>query len=61
VKVCSPFILLLDVAPASPFIVPKGRARVTFVVKKSEMGKDEREKQKKVALGVTVFLIIRRE
>jgi hypothetical protein len=24
----------LDVAPASPFIVPKGRARITFVVKK---------------------------
>jgi hypothetical protein len=24
----------LDVAPASPFIVPKGRAQVTFVVKR---------------------------
>jgi hypothetical protein len=24
----------LDVAPASPFIVPKGRARVTFVVER---------------------------
>ena len=35
----------LDVAPASPFIVPKGRARVTFVVK-SERRKDERGKQK---------------
>jgi hypothetical protein len=27
-------ISLLDVAPTSPFIVPKGRARVTFVVKR---------------------------
>jgi hypothetical protein len=25
---------VIDVAPASPFIVPKGRARVTFVVKR---------------------------
>jgi hypothetical protein len=24
----------LDVAPVSPFIVPKGRARVTFMVKR---------------------------
>jgi hypothetical protein len=24
----------LDVAPASPFIVPKGRARITFMVKR---------------------------
>jgi hypothetical protein len=47
-----------DVASASPFIVPKGRARVTFVVK-VKWGKDEREK--KVALGVAVFLLIRRE
>jgi hypothetical protein len=27
-------VLLSDVAPASPFIVSKGRARVTFVVKR---------------------------
>jgi hypothetical protein len=27
-------ISLLDMAPASPFIVPKGRVRVTFVLKR---------------------------
>jgi hypothetical protein len=35
----------LDVAHASPFIIPKGKARVTIVVK-SWKGKDERKKQK---------------
>jgi hypothetical protein len=30
--------------PASPFIVPKGRAQVIVMVK-GEMGKDEREKR----------------
>jgi hypothetical protein len=35
---------LLGVAPASPFIVFKGRARVTFMVKKMKQEKDEREK-----------------
>jgi hypothetical protein len=37
----------LNVAPASPFIVPMGRARVIFVVKKVKWGKDKREKQKR--------------
>jgi hypothetical protein len=41
------FSIPLDVAPASPFIAFKGRARVTFVVK----GKNDRERQKKDGLG----------
>jgi hypothetical protein len=41
------FRLFQDVAPASPFIASKERARVTFVVKRRKMRKDEREKQKK--------------
>jgi hypothetical protein len=48
------------VAPASSFIVPKGRARVTFVVKKQN-GEKTKEKNKKVALGAAVFLLIWRE
>jgi hypothetical protein len=40
------FRLFQDVAPASPFIASKERARVTFVVKRRKMRKDEREKQK---------------
>jgi hypothetical protein len=40
------FSISLDVAPASPFIASKWRARVTFVVK----GKNERERQKKGGL-----------
>jgi hypothetical protein len=40
-------LLVLDVAPASPFVAPKERARVTFVVKKVKWEKDEREKQKR--------------
>jgi hypothetical protein len=36
----------LDVAPASPFIVPKGRAHVTFVVKKRN-GEKTKEKNKR--------------
>jgi hypothetical protein len=39
--------LSLDVAPASPFIISKGRAWVTFMVKKVKWEKDEREKQKR--------------
>jgi hypothetical protein len=46
---------------ASPFIVSKERAQVTFMVKKMKLRKDEREKQKKVALGVAVFLLIQWE
>jgi hypothetical protein len=38
--------VLLDVAPASPFIVPKGRARGYNYGKKVKGGKNEREKQK---------------
>jgi hypothetical protein len=45
----------LVVAPASPFIVSKGRAQVTFVVKKMRW---EKTKEKKVASGVVVFLLI---
>jgi hypothetical protein len=40
----------LDVAPASPFIVFNGRARVTFVVKRWN-GKKIKEKNKKGGLG----------
>jgi hypothetical protein len=44
----------LDVAPASPFIVPNGRARVTIVVEGENM-------KENVALGMTVLLLIWRE
>jgi hypothetical protein len=53
-------VFLLDVALASPFIVSKGMARVTFVVK-GKMGKRRKRKTKKVASGAAVFLLIRRE
>jgi hypothetical protein len=33
-ELCSSLVVPLDVAPASPFIVPKGRAWVAFVVKR---------------------------
>jgi hypothetical protein len=52
--------VLLDVAPASPFIVPKGRARGYNYGKKVK-GEKTKEKNKKVASGVAVFLLIRRE
>jgi hypothetical protein len=44
--VCVPSFSHLS-TPTSPFIVSKERAQVTFVVKEDEMGKDEREKQKR--------------
>jgi hypothetical protein len=44
--------------PASPFTVSKERAQVTFMLKKMKWGKYEREKQKKVASGAAVFLLI---
>jgi hypothetical protein len=40
----------LDVALASPFIVPKGRARVTFAVKRRN-GEKTKEKNKKGGIG----------
>ena len=46
----------LDVVPASPFIVLKGMAQVTVVVRKGK-----KKKEKKVASGVDIFLLIRRE
>jgi hypothetical protein len=49
-----------DVASASPFIVPKGRAHVTFVVKKRN-GEKTKEKNKMVASSVALFLLIWRE
>jgi hypothetical protein len=33
-EVCFRLVFSLDVAPASPFIVSKGRTQVTFVVKR---------------------------
>jgi hypothetical protein len=50
--------VLLDVAPASPFIVSKGRAQVTNKVK---WGKRRKRKTKKMASGAAVFLLIRWE
>jgi hypothetical protein len=47
---CCCLIAPLDVAPASPFIASKGRARVTFVVKGVKIGR-MKEKNKKDGLG----------
>jgi hypothetical protein len=49
-----------DAMPASPFIVSKGRARVTLVVTRRNRKRQNR-KTKKVASGVTVFLLIQQE
>jgi hypothetical protein len=46
VCVCVPLFSCLS-APASPFIVSKERARVTFMVKNMKWVKDESEKQKR--------------
>jgi hypothetical protein len=64
-EVCSRTGVYFDLGPprcgpASPFIVSKGRARVTFVVKRQN-GEKTKEKEKKVALDVAIFLLIRCE